>query len=196
MNIDMDVKGLLSGRKFKLLLAGLGIFLVALVSFATGIAVGLHKAKYSYAWGANYERNFSKGFGNTARGDSRTTWSAGMMPGGMMGVRDFDGRNFRNAHGTSGTILSITGNTIIVMDKSGEENTIAVGEKTLIKNGRDTIGISDLKQGDQVIIVGNPGNGGVVNADLIRIFGRTNAVDAVPDTNAANATPTSGMSNN
>lgn len=196
MNINMDAKGWFAGRKFRVLLAGLGILLVALVSFATGIAVGLHKAKYSYAWGANYERNFSKGFGVDVRGDGRPAGPAGMFPGGMMNPRDFDGRSFRNAHGISGTILSIAGNAVIVADQNGEENTVAIGEKTLIKNGRGTIAVSDLRQGDRIVVVGNPGGDGVVNADLIRILGRTNATGSVLDMNGAGTVGASGANNN
>lgn len=162
----MSVRQIFESKHFRIMAAVAGVLLVALVSFAGGVAVGLHKAKFSYAFGENYERNFG--------GGSRNMKQEGR--GGMMerfGFSDkFDGRNFRNAHGTAGAILSITDSTIIVKDKDDKENAVAITEKTLIKSGRTTVTIGDLKTGDRVVIVGQPGDSGVVNADLIRVFGQ------------------------
>ena len=107
----MSVRQIFESKHFRIMAAVAGILLVALVSFAGGVAVGLHKAKFSYAFGENYERNFG--------GGSRNIKQEGR--GGMMerfGFSDkFDGRNFRNAHGTAGAILSITDSTLIVKDR-------------------------------------------------------------------------------
>jgi len=139
----------------------LGIIILMLGSFAGGVAVGLRKAKFSSDWGKNYEKNFmGKGSGE-----------GGLFGGGMKGMmRDFSGRDFRNAHGLAGTILSIADNNIIVKDKDGKENTVAVTDKTIIKNGRTDIQLGDLKQDDQIVVMGNPDESGVVSAVLIRIF--------------------------
>jgi len=146
---------------FKIITAVVGLFLIALVSFAGGVAVGLHKAKFSSDWGKNYEKNF---MGGRLEG-------GGSFGGGMMGMmRDFEGRNFRNAHGLAGTIVSIADNNIIVKDKDNKENTVAVTDKTLIKNGRNDMQLSDLKQDDQIVVMGSPDENGVVNAVLIRVF--------------------------
>lgn len=167
----MSVQSFFTSAKFRVLFVVLGVLLVAFTSFAVGMAVGFHKARYSYAWGENYNRNFGIGYG---RGDGRP----GMMNGrggygsGMMNNRDFTGGEYRNAHGVSGTILSLTDGNIVVIDRFGRENTIAVSDKTIIKNGSDTVTRDTLKAGDEVTILGNPGDTGVVNADLIRIFGR------------------------
>lgn len=167
----MSMKQIVESRYFKVAAITSGVFMVALLSFAVGVRVGLHKAQYSYAWGENYERNFGMGFGNN-RGGERDD-DRMLFPGRMMGGRDISGQDFRNAHGISGTILSITGNNIVVTDRAGRENTIAISDKTVIKNGRNTETLSDLTANDQVVVVGNPGDTGVVNADLIRVFGRT-----------------------
>jgi len=153
-------------KTFKIITAVVGLLVVILVSFAGGVAVGLHKAKFSYRWGENYAQNFmgSRQGGNGQGGER----------GGMMGMmRDFSGRDFRNSHGLAGTIISIADNNIIVKDKDGKENTVAVNDKTLIKNGRDDIKIGDLKQNDQIVVMGTPGDNGVVNAALIRVFGNS-----------------------
>jgi hypothetical protein len=47
---------------------------------------------------------------------------------------------------------------------------MAVTDKTIIKLRRDDIKITDLKNDQQVVVMGKPGDDGVVNADLIRVF--------------------------
>jgi len=132
----------------------LGAILIAVISFAIGMGVGLHKAKFSYRWGENYERNF-----------------IGPPPPGPMGsFRDFEGRGFRNGHGVAGEIVSVTDNNILIKDREGKENTVAVTDKTIIKKFREDLKIGDLKQGDQIVVVGSPGDNGAIDADIIRVF--------------------------
>jgi RNase P/RNase MRP subunit p29 len=156
---------ILQSKKFKIAVSIIGAFLIILIIFAAGISVGLHKAKFSCKFGENYERNF---MGNHS---SQNGW-ANSGPMGMMRekVKDFEGRGFRNAHGIAGTIISITDNNIVIKDKDNKENTVAITDKTIIKLGVDDVKISDLKNDQQVVVMGNPGENGVVNADLIRVF--------------------------
>lgn len=158
----MNLKELTQSKYFKVIVVSVGVFAVALVSFASGVAVGIHKARFSYAWGENYERNFV--------GGARTMMSSNR--GGMMGRFGFDSRDFRNAHGIAGNVLSVSDSSLIIKDRNNQENAVAVTEKTLIKSGRATVAIGDLKAGDRVVVVGKPGDNGVVNADLIRVFGQ------------------------
>ena len=88
--------------------------------------------------------------------------------GGMM--NGFGGGEFRNGHGLAGTIISITDNNMVIKDKDGKENSVSVTDQTVIKSRRDDLKVSDLKQNDQVVMIGNPGDNGVVNATLIRVF--------------------------
>ena len=155
-------KSKLKTKNFRLLAGIVGALLVILISFAAGVGVGLRKARYSYQWGQNYERNFES---------PRPGMMGNGGPGGMMGFfRGVTGGDFRNAHGLSGTIISITGNNLVVKDKGNKENTVAVTNNTIIKDGPNNIKLSDLQQNEQVVIVGNPDNSGVINADLIRVF--------------------------
>lgn len=142
----------------------IGILLVALVSFSAGLAVGFHKARFSYAFGENYERNFVGG--KFPDRDDRIS----MMRGGMMNSPDFEGRGFRNAHGISGEILSITDANIIIKGRDNAENTIAISEQTLIKSGPDSLSVNDLKTGLKVVVIGKPNDTGTINADFIRVF--------------------------
>ena len=145
-------------KKIKIAILVAGVFLVAFVSFAGGVAIGLKKAKFSYKFGENYEHNFG---GNHMS-------KMGREQRGMMG--DFEGRGFRNAYGIAGTIISIADNKIVLKDRDGQENTISAGDKTLIKRGQDTIGVNDLKNDDRIVVMGKPGDDGTINADLIRVF--------------------------
>jgi hypothetical protein len=152
--------------KFKIAVASVGVFLIALISFAAGIKVGFRKAHFSYKFGENYERNFM---------GPRSDFNDPRGPLGPMGMFKermdaLAGREFRNAHGLAGTILSITENTLIIKDKDNKENTIVVNEKTLLKSGRDDIKISDLQKDQEIIAIGNPGENGAINANLIRVF--------------------------
>ncbi len=163
----MDTKEIVKSGKFKIAAGVVGVLLVIFISFAGGVAVGLHKAKFSYQWGQNYERNFM-GFGpggGPMMGNNDNH-------GGMLNLpRDIEGRGFRNAHGLAGTIVSISGNNLIVKDRDNKENTIVVSDKTIIKDRATDLKIADLKANEQIVVMGTPNNDqGVVNADLIRVF--------------------------
>ncbi|MFH1183068.1 MAG: hypothetical protein V1690_02290 [Candidatus Moraniibacteriota bacterium] len=151
-----DIKKTLKAKSAKIVALIVGAILIALLGFAGGMSAGFHKARFSCNWGENYERNF---MGPSQR-----------EPMGFF--RDFEGREMRNAHGLAGKIISITDNKLIIQDRDNKENTVSVTDKTKIKQRRDELEIGDLKQNDEIIVVGNPDDNGVVNADLIRVFNR------------------------
>jgi hypothetical protein len=172
--MTIDTKELVKSKKFKMAAGIVGIFLVAFIGFAGGVAVGLHKAKFSYQWGQNYERNFM-GLGKRTSGmmdaDDRGQMMGSRRGGGMMDFpRNIEGRDFRNAHGLAGTIISIADNNMIIKDRDNKENTVTVTDKTIIKDHMIDVKISDLKANDQIVVMGRPDDQGVVNADLIRVF--------------------------
>src|SRR5512133_1553017 len=139
----MNGKEIIQSKQFRVFSAVIGISIVALVSFAGGVAVGLHKAKFSYAWGENYERNFIGNRGNMM-GDVRNVRREGEQGWGMMNRFGFDGRDFRNAHGIAGTVLSVSDTNIIINDRDNKESTVAVTEKTLFKRNGEDIKMSDI----------------------------------------------------
>ena len=157
---------ILKSKSFKIAAIAIGSIIIALIIFTAGVNVGFHKAKFSFKFGENYERNFMGPFPDQG---------IPMGPVGPMGmmrekVRDFEGSDFRNPHGISGTIISISENSLVIKDKDNKENTVSVDDKTVIKLGRDTIKIGDLKNDEEIVVIGKPGDNGVVNADLIRVF--------------------------
>lgn len=160
-----DIKEIVSTKAFRTVLILFASLLVILATFAAGIHIGERKARYSYQWGANYEKNFA-GPGRDERGPR------GMMggPGAMGFSRDFQGAEMRNPHGLAGIIVSVNGSTIVVKDSGNKENTISATDATFIKAGRDSLKISDLKTDEHVVVLGKPGDNGTINADLIRVF--------------------------
>lgn len=160
---------MIKSKKFKLAIGAIGALLLMLVIFAGGVAVGLRKAKFSYQWGQNYERNFIGG--PMMDGDDSRGGMMGNNRGGMMNIpRNIEGGGFRNAHGLAGMIISVSGNNLIVKDHDNKENTVAVTDKTIIKDRTTDLKITDLKANDQIVVMGTPNDQGVVAADLIRVF--------------------------
>ncbi len=170
----MNGKEIIQLKYFKLVSITVGVLIVALSGFAAGIAVGIHKAKFSYAWGENYERNFVGNRGGVM-GDNRGE-KIGNGQGSMMERSGFDGRDFRNAHGVAGKVLSVSDTSLIISDRSNKENTVTVTEKTILKRNGEDVKLSDIAKDDTVVVIGAPGENGVVNADFIRVFkqGNTN----------------------
>jgi len=164
----MDTKEILKSKKIKIAALVVGVVIISLVSFAGGVAVGIHKARFSYRFGQNYERNFIGGPFSGSNG----IMGRGSGGGGMMG--DFEGRGFRNAHGIAGQVISISGNNIVIQNRNGQENTVTVSDKTLIKSGSNDIKITDLKADERIVVMGQPGDSGTINADLIRVFDGAN----------------------
>lgn len=160
----MNLPHIVQSKYFRGSVFIVGIFLVALASFVAGIAVGIHKAKFSYAWGENYERNFT---GNNQ--SFRREEGKGMMER-FEEWGKFEGRDFRNGHGTAGEVLSISEKSIVVKNKENQENIIAVSDGTVITRGGKQMMFQDVLVGDSIVVLGKPGDNGMVNADFIRVF--------------------------
>lgn len=181
------MKNFFTSKSYKWILWVIAEVLLLVVVFALGMHVGLHKAKYSYQWGANYERNFIGGpHGQMMPG----------MPAGSMGFFGERGGDFRNAHGLSGSIVSIADNKIVVKDQDNKENTVAVSDNTIIKSGRDDIKIGDLKTDEKIVVMGKPDSSGVINADLIRVFANSGNANNFSDNSASNPPSNPAPANN
>lgn len=157
---------IIKSKKFIVAAVAIGIIILVLVSFAAGVSVGFHKAKFSSRFGENYEKNFM--------GKHPDMMAPGSGPMGMMGekFRELEGRGMRNGHGIAGTIISISDNSIVIKDKDNKENTVSISDDTIINQGRNSIKIGDLKNDDEVAVIGKPGEDGVINAYLIRVFNK------------------------
>lgn len=151
------IDGLVSGgqsKKFKIALIVLGALIVLLAAFRAGEFVGYKKARFSYMWGENYHRNFAGPRGGFF-GDVR---------------REFKDRDFINAHGTFGSIITIDGSTLVIKGEGDVEKTILVSDKTMIESRREPLRISGLRVDDRVVVIGSPDEQGRIEAKLIRVF--------------------------
>lgn len=150
MNSNNKFCEFFQSKKFKKILLAIGALIVLLIVFGVGMAFGFRKANFSYRWAENYHRNFG---------------------GPREGLfKDFSGRDFINAHGISGSIIKIDGNTLIIKGQDNVEKTIVVSNQTVIRKQQETIKVSDLKVDDSVVIIGSPNNSGQTEAKLIRIL--------------------------
>lgn len=120
--------------------------LLALLVFQAGIMVGYRKAVFSRQLGNNFYRAFE---GPSPKGDK------GPIPGG---------------HGSAGFIASIASSTIVVVGPDGIEKMVSIGTTTDIRRFRDVISAGDLKTGEFVVAIGNPGEDGVISARAIRVL--------------------------
>lgn len=160
----MDIKHCVQSQSVKVLLVVLGVVLVGSLGFAGGLAVGFHKARFSYAFGENYERNFLKGSRMMGQiQDDKGHRS--MMPTGRGQENEY-----RNGHGVVGEVLSLTDASLIVKDVFGNENSVTINEKTLVKNGKNRVAFSELKVGDRIAVIGQPSETGTVAARFIRVL--------------------------
>jgi len=148
----------------KRIIVGLVGFVIIILAFGAGVKVGVSKAKYSYRWAENYQKNFAG-----PRGGFFSDW--GNSPRG----------EFTNAHGVFGLIIKIDGNTIITKGGDDVEKTILVSDNTIIQKGREDIKLSDLKADENIVIIGSPNNQGQIEAKFIRVFdGKTNKLPLRP----------------
>jgi hypothetical protein len=150
----MDYNKILQSRAFKFFLGTLFSLMVLAVIFGLGMFVGFKKAKFSYKWGENYQRNFAG-----PRGGFFENFS-----------RDFMGKDFVDSHGTIGQIIKIDGLDIIIKDRDGVEKVIATNDATSIKRLSEDVKITDLKVDDYIITIGDPNDSGKIDARLIRIM--------------------------
>jgi hypothetical protein len=137
----------------KWLLMGLGGFIVLLLVFQLGMFVGYRKANFTFRWGDNYHRMF------------------GGPQGGFM--RDFAGRDFTSGHGVAGQVVQVEDGLLIIKGSDEIEKIVTVKPETIIRRGRQTIKLSDLKIDDRLVVIGVPQDDGSIEARIIRLFDST-----------------------
>jgi len=149
----MTLKELSDSKSLRQVILALGIIIFVFLIFAMGVAVGYHKASFSYRWGEDYHRNF------------------GGPHGGFFGEPPLGGRDdFANPHGTFGTIASISLPTFIVQGEHDVEKTVLVTNETAIRRFMEQATSSDLTIGERVVIIGEPNAEGQIVAKLIRVM--------------------------
>lgn len=138
----------------KRIIIGLAGFVILILVFGLGMFVGANRARFSYRWAENYHRNFGgpkEGFMNDLR----------MSP---------PKGEFIQGHGIFGEIIQIGNSDIVIKGQDNAEKIIVISKDTVITIGRRAITKTDLKVGEQVVIIGSPNDEGQIEARLIRVF--------------------------
>ncbi|MCX6721253.1 MAG: hypothetical protein NT026_01470 [Candidatus Staskawiczbacteria bacterium] len=138
----------------KWIIIGIVIFVYSFGVFGTGVFVGGMKARFSYRWAENYHRNFG-GPGNGFMFDEK------MPP---------PNNEFIEGHGTFGQIIKIGDSDLVIKGQDNVEKVVVFAKDITITIGRRTITKTDLKIGEQVVVIGSPNEQGQIEAKLIRIF--------------------------
>lgn len=138
-------------KSLKWLLAGLVELLLLIGVFSLGMNVGFHKANFTYSWVSHYPKNFN-------------------LPVGLPPAKDFF-----NPHGVFGQILTNNnGSSLIIKDSDGNEKTILVSPGVTIRQNYQNLQPDNLKDNEQIIIIGDPNSQGQIQARFIRVLGQSN----------------------
>ena len=144
----------IKSKKVTVLMATLFALAVLVGTFNVGLMVGYRKAKFSYAWGENYHRNFAGPRGGFVRDFGR----------------EMNGGDYIGGHGTFGQIIDIRDQQIVVRGKDNSEQVIAVTSDTDIQRFKDSIQMSDLKVDEPIVVIGEPNDQGQIEAKFIRVM--------------------------
>ncbi len=158
----MEEKNNVTSEKWKIkrdtlkkIIIGLAGIAVIILIFGAGIFVGEMKARFSYRWAENYQRNFAG-----PRAGFLGDWRGIPMP---------PGSDFIESHGIFGQIIKINSD-LTIKGQNNVERVVIINADTAIQKGRQTIKKDDLKVGDNLVIIGSPNDQGQIEAKLIRVF--------------------------
>lgn len=138
-----------SPKPFVWILSGIVIVLILLGVFQLGVSVGFKKARFMNDWGEHYDRVFPP-----RMGDGRM----GTPPGPF------------NPHGAIGNVLSADENQVVLKNREGIEQSIAISSSTEIRRDRERIAPKDIKPNEPVMVFGDPDELGQIRAKLIRVL--------------------------
>jgi len=127
----------------------LGVFLLALVIFQAGISVGYRKAEFSYRWNSAYMHGMND-------------------PHSMLSPFMHDADDV-SPHGAVGEIVSVRLPMIMIKSPYEAEKIISIGTSTMIRNFHTIASSSDLRTGQDVVVIGVPDDKGTIDATFIRI---------------------------
>lgn len=148
----MNIKNYIQSESFRGILIGLGIAIIALIIFQTGVSVGFRKATFGHRFGDNFERNFKDPRGGNFA-----------FPG------DPSGMSMPSGHGAVGKIVSIALPLVVVAGPDNLEKTLVINEDTEIREFRNAITKDKLQVGNYIIVLGTPNDLGQIEAKLIRL---------------------------
>ena len=148
----MQTNNVFESKIFRGIILGVAGFIILAFVFGLGVFVGTKKADFSFRWADQYHRNF------------------GGPQGGFFG--DFMGSDegFTNGNGVFGQIIKTDSVSLTVKDKDSVEKIILVTDKTSIIYQRKNLKLSELKIGDNIVVIGDPNDKGQIQAEFVRVM--------------------------
>jgi len=146
----MNINTLFQSRTFRGVLIGIGIAIVLLAFFQAGVFVGFRQAEFSFRGSEKYLENFT----GPPHGDLRDLGPKGMI----------------SPYGVFGSIIKTDSSSLAVKGQDNVEKIVLVNQDTEIRRYDKTIPLSDLKAGENVVIIGAPDDQGQIGAKLIRVM--------------------------
>ena len=134
---------------FKFAVALLAELIILIGVFSLGMSVGFRKAGFTYSWSQNYPNNFG---------------------GRQVLVAPPPSGAFFNPHGLDGTILNFDKNTLVLKDEDSTEKTVLISPQTSIRLNFQNLKPTDLKAGEEIVVIGEPNPQGQIEAKLIRVL--------------------------
>ncbi len=141
---------ILESKTFKIVILSVAGLIVLVFVFGMGVYTGTRRADFSFRWAEAYHSNF------------------GGPQGGFLG--DPAGRGFTPGNGVFGQIIKIEGTSLTIKGKDGVEKVIIADEDVSIKFQNKSEKITDLKIGDNLVVIGQPNATGQIEAQLIRVM--------------------------
>jgi len=160
----IDFNKYFQSKTFKRIFCIVGILIIALVIFQAGMFVGFKKARGSYKWAENYERNFG---GRFMEHGGKMGGKKGFFPSMPMGAQRGD---FQNSHGVVGRVIKVALPTFAVSDRDNIEKVVIIKNDTNIARFHETATSTDLKTNDSVVVIGTSNDNGQIEAKFIRIM--------------------------
>ena len=128
----------------------LGALLVILIVFQAGLFVGYRQGAFSSNWDNSLGRDIRD-------------------PHSFFAPFIRDGED-AIPHGSAGEIISVKLPLIMLKSVNGTEQIVVLSPTTTIRSLRDAASTSELSIGKNVIVIGEPGNDGEIEASFVRII--------------------------
>lgn len=142
----MELKTLTSSKNVRIGVLVVLSVILALVVFQAGVEVGYRRGIFADKFADNYDRMFE----------------------GPQGMHGFFEEGIQSGHGAAGSIVSISLPSLVISSNDNTERVVHIATTTQLRNGRDTLQATDLKVGTTIVVLGDPGDDGSINAHLIR----------------------------
>jgi len=99
---------------------------------------------------------------------ARATFMAQRFGQGANGQGNFTGVARQGGAGTSGTVKSVDGNTVVVTTRNGDVK-VKLGQDTTVQKMAQG-SLQDIQPGERIVVTGDTDSGGTVNARSVQLL--------------------------